>query len=123
MKYVDKDERQIKNAVKRSKEWKVSDELQINKAITTLLDMREGRRFLWWLLEIGQIGNQPFVPNALSTSFNCGQLNVGQQVLARLIDVDAAGYVQMQKEQADERRDRNNIGRDPSDDSDDSPAG
>lgn len=57
-----------------------------------------GRKFLWWLLEIGKVGLQPFTSNALNTAFQCGELNVGNQILAKILEVDPAVYVQMQQE-------------------------
>jgi len=49
-------------------------------AIRALMDTRQGRALLWWLLDIGLVDKQPHTGNALNTSFNCGQLNVGLQV-------------------------------------------
>lgn len=88
--------------------WLSHDREQVDKALSSLLVTSEGRKYLWWLLEIGRVGQQPFTANALTMSFNCGELNVGQQVLDRIIQVDPAGYVRMMQEQADERRDRDN---------------
>lgn len=82
------------------------DELAITSAIEALLKHTHGRKLLWWLLEIGKVGGQPFTPNALATAFGCGELNVGQQILSRIISVSPEGYLTMMKEQADERRNR-----------------
>ena len=108
--------------------WHKSDEKEIDSSIYALLEHRHGRRMLWWLLRIGGIGGQPFATNALITAFNCGELNIGQQILARIITVSPEGYVKMMKENQDESRERseqlagrgNSSGRDTdSDDGDD----
>lgn len=73
----------------------------VDTALKDLLASRSGRLFVWWLLDITNHGQQPFTTNALSTSFNCGVLNVGQQLLARLLAVDAAGYLRMLHERTE----------------------
>ena len=73
-----------------------------DEALKALLQFPAGRKYLWWLLEIGGIGKQPYSRNALDTAFNCGTLDVGQQILAHITEVDPAGFVQMQKESQDE---------------------
>lgn len=79
-------------------------EAQIDKAINQLAATVEGRRFLWWLLQVGKVGTQPFAANALNMSFNCGELNVGNTILARIATVNPAVYVRMQQENENERR-------------------
>lgn len=91
---------------KMKQKWLELDDEEINAAIRALLEHRHGRRFLWWLLEIGGVGRQPFASNALHMSFNCGELNVGQRILDKLISVSPEGYVNMIKENADEQRTR-----------------
>ncbi len=90
------------NIDKRQRTYERQKKADIDAVVSALLTHREGRKYLWWLLEIGRIGQQPFTSNALTTSFNCGELNVGQQILSRIIEVNPAGYVQMQKEMQDE---------------------
>jgi hypothetical protein len=91
----------------RSRALKQLDKLheaQINKAIASLAETVEGRRFMWWLLQVGKVGTQPFASNALNTSFNCGELNVGNSILARIASVSPAVYVRMQQENENEYR-------------------
>ena len=83
--------------------WKQEDETAINTAVEALFKHAHGRKVLWWLLQIGRVGQQPFANNALQTAFACGELNVGQQVLDRITSVSPEGYVDMMKEMADER--------------------
>jgi hypothetical protein len=75
---------------------------KIDSFLATALADPFGRKYLWWLLEITKISANPFSNNALTTSFQCGELNVGQQILAHIIEVDPAGYVRMQQERANE---------------------
>lgn len=94
-------------AIQRMQErWVEADALAIDRALNDLMKSYEGRKFLWWLLQIGKIGAQPFNGNALGTAFGCGELNVGQQILDRITFVNSAGYVAMMQEQANERSDR-----------------
>lgn len=79
-------------------------EAQIDKAIAGLAETIEGRRFLWWLLQVGKVGTQPFAANALNMSFNCGELNVGNTILGRITSVSTAVYVRMQQENENEYR-------------------
>lgn len=78
--------------------------LRIDTAITHISGTREGREFLWWLMQQGRVGSQPYSANALNTAFACGELNVGNAILARLISVDPAIYVRMQQEQLNDYR-------------------
>lgn len=87
--------------------WKREDEAAIDAALNALLQHAHGKKFLWWLLQIGKVGQQPYTNNALATAFNCGELNVGQQILDRITSTSPDGYVQMMKEAADERTRRN----------------
>jgi hypothetical protein len=80
------------------------DDADVQEVIKTLLGLPKGRKFFWWLLEQTQQGQQPFTSNALTTAFNCGELNVGQKVLARMVELDPVGYVTMLQERNDVRR-------------------
>jgi hypothetical protein len=71
----------------------------VKAAFTT----QQGREYFYFLLEISGIGKNPFTANALTTSFSCGELNVGQQIQAHIIEVAPDGYLQMLKEREEER--------------------
>jgi hypothetical protein len=94
------------NKEKLKRRWQKEDELRIDSAVSKAIADAEGRKFLWWLLEIGRIGGQPYTTNALNTAFNCGELNVGQRILDRIISVSAEGYVLMMKENEREVNER-----------------
>ena len=96
------DDREAKRLADRQRSLQRSHELRINSFIETAATSTEGREFLWWLLQLGKVGTQPFTTNALTTAFQCGELNVGNGILERLIAVNPAIYVQMQQEHQNE---------------------
>lgn len=75
----------------------------IDDAVRALVQHSQGRQYIYWLLEICGIGRNPFTSNALNTSFACGQLNVGQQIQAHLIEVAPAAFLKMLAEKEEER--------------------
>jgi hypothetical protein len=86
--------------------WEREDKTDLDSAISTLLSAPAGHKFLWWLLSIGEVGGQPFSPDAGVTAFNCGKLNVGNQIMARLMEASPDGYTEMQKEMLNARTSR-----------------
>lgn len=91
---MDEDEQRLKDhrsAIKRSQDER-------DKVVNQLLSTPEGREYIWWILSITNVHTNPFSNNALSTSFACGEMNIGQRVLAHILEVNPAGYVQMMKE-------------------------
>lgn len=70
-------------------------ENNVNAVFRALTGTIEGQDFLWWLLRIGKVGLQPFAVDPAVTAFACGELNVGQQILARLIEVNPEGYLRI----------------------------
>jgi hypothetical protein len=76
----------------------------------------QGREYLYWLLELCGIGRNPFTANALTTAFSCGELNVGQQIQAHLIEVAPNAFLEMLAEKEKERL--NDHGNDRPDSSD-----
>lgn len=83
--------RTARTAIRRAQEER-------DAVINVLLNDAKGREYLWWLLSITKVNSNPFSGNALATSFSCGEQNIGQQILAHIMDVNPAGYVQMLKE-------------------------
>lgn len=75
-------------------------------AVRGLLSSVEGRSYLWWLLEITRYGVNPFAADAERTAFNCGEYNVGLQILAHILEVDPAGFIRLQQEKQDAARSR-----------------
>lgn len=96
----------VSNVERLRQRWAEQDEYEIDQAISALLQHRQGRRLLWWMLQIGRWGTQPYARNALDTSFACGELNVGQKLMDRILEVDPSGFVAMMEENANERNTR-----------------
>lgn len=91
---------------KKTREAKQDDkarEKDLNAVFRALGETAPGRTFLWWLLEIGKIGQQPFALDPHVTAFNCGELNVGQQISAQFQHADPKGYLELLKENQSER--------------------
>lgn len=105
MAYTEQDE---KRQLKLQERFQNEDELARADALRALVGTAYGRKYLWWLLQIGKVGMQPMTSaDPTLTAFNCGALNVGQQILAHLTEISPDGYLQMMKENADERSRRN----------------
>lgn len=81
-----------------------NEKLLRDKFIADSLKRPDGRAFLWWLLQIGKFGTQPFGADPHQTAFGCGELNVGQQIFAAIVEADPAGFLRMQQEINDARR-------------------
>jgi hypothetical protein len=100
------DDKQAERLNRELTKYQALDEAEIDTVIRQLLEEPKGQKFIWWLLQIGKVGVQPFSTERSITDFQCGELNVGQQMLARLIDVNPMGFAQMQlkRKQEDEYR-------------------
>lgn len=76
--------------------------LYIDDFVKAGLNTPQGRAYVYWLLEMSKVNYQPFTGNALTTSFNCGEMNVGKQILAHIIEVAPDDYLKMLKERQEE---------------------
>lgn len=76
--------------------------LRLDNFIVAAMGTSQGREYFYWLMEIAHIGRNPFTANALSTSFECGELNIGQQVQAHIMDVAPGLYLQMIQDKQEE---------------------
>lgn len=88
---------------KRLDKYNENRQAEIDAAINEAFKTHAGRNLLWWLLEIGQINTQPFRGDEGRTAFACGELNVGNQILARTVAINPDGYLTMLKEKQSER--------------------
>lgn len=87
-----------REAAKASQNQYKREQEERDSVVTVLLNDPKGREYLWWLLSITRVNSNPYTANALATSFACGEQNIGQQILAHILEVNPAGYVQMLKE-------------------------
>ncbi len=67
-------------------------------AVQGLLKTSQGRDYLRWLLWVGKVDQQPYRSHRTDTYFSCGELNVGLQIKAQLIEADPHGYLELLKE-------------------------
>lgn len=97
------DERKVRKLQRRHID---EDQLARDNGLKHLLSTYEGRRLYWLLLEDCGVFRNPFTGNALSTSFNAGEQNVGQKLLAHLMGAAPEFFSKMQQESADVYRKR-----------------
>ena len=112
------DEREEKKLNKRLADLDRQHTIDRDSFIEAAMATPQGRTFFYWLMEIGHVYRNPFTANALTTSFACGELNVGQQVQALLEEIVPAHYLHMKKERKEELE--NATRRNTTDDSNDS---
>lgn len=121
----DEREREERKAQKRLRNLEKQKDLRVSGAIGALLQHVEGREFLYWLLDLTNLHANPYQGNALGTSFACGEMNVGQKLLDRIIAVSPSGYLDMLKERQAEQQEHERIsssnGHDDSDAESDQP--
>ena len=102
------DDKEAKKLQRELAKYEALDAEDIDSFIAFSLTDRRGQKFLWWLLQIGKYGVNPFSPDSNTMAFQSGEANVGSQILSRIIDVNAMGFAQMQLERKieDDRRTR-----------------
>lgn len=76
--------------------------LRLNAFVSAAMTTPQGREYFYWLMEIAHIGRNPFTANALSTSFECGELNIGQQIQSHIMEVAPAHYLKMVQDKQEE---------------------
>jgi hypothetical protein len=111
------DDRAEKKRYKRLELVEKNRKAQLDEYVKVSMNLPQGRTFFFWLLELAGIGQNPFTANALTTSFKCGELNIGQQILAQIIEVAPADYLKMLREKEEERINANGSSTDNRDDS------
>lgn len=102
---LDEQQKEEKRASKKLRLKENENKLHRDAFIRAALQHREGREYIYWLLSIAKIGVNPYTGNALNTAFQCGELNVGQQVQAHIIEVSPDGFLDLLREKEKERLD------------------
>src|SRR5690606_14198838 len=103
--YTDESAEQRK-ALKKDRDRLRRDALHRDEAVRQLYKTFKGRTYLWSILARTVVMQNSFRPDPYQTSFLCGQQNTGQQLMAHMIEVDAAAFTAMMKEMNDAARDR-----------------
>ncbi len=88
------DPRQIEKAQKANK---TKDEVR-DEGLRQTMTSVQGRAWLYGLIEKCGPGQNPFSPDALRMAFNCGELNIGNQIVGQCNAIDPELYLQMMKE-------------------------
>lgn len=97
------DDKAIKRQNQRLALLQRQAKLRRDNFVKAALIHKEGREYLYWLLELCKMGRNPYSGNALSTAFSCGELNVGQQIQAHIIEIAPAEFLKMLAEKEEER--------------------
>ena len=87
----------IAKASRRARSAEAASALYLRSAMAT----PEGRSWFFHLLERCHVFHQPFTSNALTTAFNCGEMNIGQQVLVDVMTFCPDQYLLMMREHND----------------------
>lgn len=66
--------------------------------VTAMMSSLQGRSWAHDLLTRCHIFQNPFSPSALTTAFGCGEMNVGQGILADIMQACPDQYVLMMRE-------------------------
>ena len=93
---------------KLQRKWQKEDDDTWSNGLAEVLRTALGRRLLWLMLEEAGCFQQPYTGNALDTAFNCGQLGVGNKLLARITAVHPDAFLAMMKENQNVRSRRTN---------------
>src|SRR5690606_17637443 len=104
---IDADEQRARTIARIQRRWEQEDKEARDSAVLALLQHRQGRKYLYWLLAEGKaLGFNAFTGNALSTAFNCGQQQVGHFIMEHILAVSPDGFLTMLKEAENERSER-----------------
>ena len=98
------EDRQAKKRYEKDKAAAKVTQSNINAMAVVMLERREGRDYLWWLLSIAGVNQSAMTGNALTTAFNCGKQDLGNQILAHVLEISPNGYMTMLKEHNDAAR-------------------
>lgn len=88
------DPKAIKEAVKTAKSF----DDRARDGLHTLMRDPNGRAWLYKVLSACGTHRNPFTPDALRTAFSCGEMNIGQQIIADMHEVSPELYLQTMKE-------------------------
>jgi hypothetical protein len=88
----------VKNRQQKGKR----DDITRDSVLKGLMDIPEGRNWLWWMLGQTNVFHAVFSQNAMTMAHKEGARNVGLMLLAEIMRVAPDQYVQMLKERRDE---------------------
>lgn len=97
------DEKQEKKLYSRLEARRKQQQANREEFVKAALTTQQGRDFMYWLLEISHVRANPYAVNAIQTSFNCGEMNIGQKVEDLAIKIAPLAYLKMLTEKEEER--------------------
>ena len=100
------DDKQAERLNRELVKYQAVDDAEIDEVIRNLLEEPKGQKFIWWLLQVGKYGINPFSPDVAVMAFQAGEMNVGSAILARILEVNPMGFAQLQMKRKleDDRR-------------------
>lgn len=97
MTFDSSDPRAVEKAIKANKTIEDVREEGLRQTMTSV----QGRAWVYKLIEICGPGQNPFSPDALRMAFACGELNIGNQLVAQINALAPELYLVMMKENQD----------------------
>lgn len=100
------DDKNQERMLRELSKYESLDSSEIDQVIQQLIIDPKGQKFIWWLLQVGKYGVNPFSPDASVMAFQAGEANVGAQILARIVEVNPLGFAELQitrKKESDAR--------------------
>lgn len=94
MQYDASDPKQVRQA----RQWSKVAEQRRHAMLNAIMELPDGRAWMYDLLEFCGVRKNPFSSNALFMAYGCGELNVGLWVLADLMAACPDKYLLMVSE-------------------------
>lgn len=85
-------------AVEKTAKAVKTKEVARTEGLRQIMGNEYGRAWLYHLIELCGPGQNPFSPDALRMAFNCGELNIGNQIVGEANVVSPELYLLMMKE-------------------------
>lgn len=84
--------------VRRARDIEKRDEKMRGAVVAGLMDMPEGRKWLWDMMARCGMYETPYSESQLRMAYNAGKSDVGRMILADIVQFAPDMYVQMIKE-------------------------
>lgn len=92
--YDSSDRKTVEKSIKSSKDR----DAILREALTGIMQTPSGRSWIKSVLDRCRPYQTPFSPDPIRTAFNCGEANIGLQLIAELHAASSDLYLQMMKE-------------------------
>ena len=88
-------------AVEKTAKAVKTKEVARTEGLRQIMGSEYGRAWLFALIDLCGPGQNPFSSDAIRMAFNCGELNIGNQLIAQCNAVSPELYLLMMKENTD----------------------